>query len=59
MQTEANPWNSFLETGRIDDYLSYCRDRKQEMLSSLQEGAATADAADNQWHCIGRLEERG
>lgn len=59
MQIDANPWNSFLETGKIDDYLVYCRNRKQEMLSSIQKGAATPDAADNEWNYPGRLEERG
>jgi len=39
-------WSSFLETGKIDDYLNYCQDRKQELFASYTEGAS--NAADNQ-----------
>jgi len=48
--SDKSAWNNFLETGKIDDYLDYCQDRKQELFSaytaSYTEGAT--NAADNQ-----------
>ncbi len=47
MIPDNNAWGSFLETGKIDDYLSYCQKRKQEMYASIAEGAI--DAANDRW----------
>ena len=49
MNLDSNAWNSFLETGKIDDYLNYCQDRKQEMYASIAGGAVTPNADDNRW----------
>ena len=47
---DKSAWNNFLETGRIDDYLNYCQDRKRELFMSFTEGAS--DAADGKRHSV-------
>ncbi len=47
MDKDKNAWNSFLETGRIDDYLNYCQSRKKELYAKVAEGAS--DAAEDRW----------
>lgn len=59
MNLDSNAWKSFLETGKIDDYLNYCQDRKQEMYVSIAEGAVTPDADDNRWDSAVGLQDRG
>lgn len=49
MKPEDGAWDSFLETGKIDDYLGYCQNRKQEMYAATIGGAVTPDAADHRW----------
>lgn len=41
MKTEHIAWNVFLETGKIDDYLMYCKQRKQQMLTNQSTGGTT------------------
>lgn len=59
MKFDSNTWDSFLETGKIDDYLSYCQDRKQEIYASNPEGAVTPDAMDNRWDRLIGFQDRG
>lgn len=47
MKPDNNAFDSFLETGRIDDYLNYCQARKTELYAKIAEG--TSDAAKNRW----------
>lgn len=56
MKLKQAAWESFLETGKIDDYLEYCKNRKQEMYVSATGGAKPADATDNQWNCPAGLQ---
>ena len=51
MKPDINAWNSFIETGRIDDYLDYCLSRKQEMFAAAAGGAQTQDATDHRRDC--------
>lgn len=51
MTINQSTWDSFLETGKIDDYLEYCQNRKQVMYSSATtEGTEPTDAANHQWY---------
>lgn len=48
MKPKESAWDIFLETGKIDDYLSYCNTRKQEMYTmATTKGADAAHAIDN------------
>lgn len=47
MRTEITPWESFLETGSIDDYLAYCTDQKSRMFAACSKGASNTDEADD------------
>lgn len=47
MKPDHNSFESFLETGKIDDYLSYCQNRKQELYAKFAGGAL--DAVDDRW----------
>ena len=58
MEPKESPWETFLETGKIDDYLEYCKSRKHEMYVSATGGADSANATDNQWDRPARLENR-
>lgn len=46
MENDKSPWNSFLQSGKITDYLDYCRDRNQEHREDAEE---TANADKNRW----------
>ncbi len=43
MDDNKNAWNSFVETGRIDDYLTYCQNRKQELYARAAEETSDAN----------------
>jgi hypothetical protein len=43
MDPYQTAWKSFLETGKIDDYMTYCAKRKEEMKQT--------DAANNERNC--------
>lgn len=58
MSTNQTAWDSFLETGKIDDYLKYCQDRKQQMYVSATGGAEATNATDSQWDCPAGLQNR-
>lgn len=57
MKKDKNDWNSFLETGKIDDYLSYCHSKKQEIYAAIAEGAS--DAAEDRWNRAVGPQDRG
>lgn len=59
MEPNQSPWESFLKTGKIDDYLEYCMTRKQEMFASAAGGAVSADATDNKRDRTARPQDRG
>lgn len=58
MESREKPWEIFQETGKIDDYLEYCRSRKIEMYTSATGGADSANATDDQWDSPARLKNR-
>lgn|GEM_PF-2830808 len=47
MRAKPTPWESFLETGSIDDYLAYCNSQKQRMFSAQAEGALDTDEVES------------
>lgn len=57
MKPDTSDWNSFLETGKIDDYLNYCQTRKQEMYASIAKGAT--DASDDRWNSTVGFQDTG
>lgn len=57
MKPDQTAWESFLETGKIDDYLEYCQTRKQEMFAAAG-GDLQANATDNRWYRAQGLQDR-
>lgn len=49
MKPDNTAWETFLETGKIDDYLEYCQNRKQEMIAAIG-GDTQTHATDNRWY---------
>lgn len=47
MKPERSPWETFTETGKIDDYLTFCHKRKQELFSG---GADPRNVVNNPWN---------
>lgn len=56
MKPDHASFESFLETGKIDDYLNYCQNRKQELYARIAEGAL--NATDDRWdNSVGSQDE--
>lgn len=56
MKPDYTSFDSFLETGKINDYLNYCQNRKQELYAQIAEGALHA-ADDGRNHSVGLQDE--
>lgn len=50
MKPDRTPYDIFMETGKINDYLAYCRDRGEAVCATATKGAEPGNATENQWN---------